>query len=180
MMVYTLHYSETPMGQVFYILRNMVPGSYHRVEGQMNVTAYRKQTSRRAKYSIKVNASSISPLTFDFNTVPANAQQCLDITHDKGLFIIKTYILQHWSTFVTANADGVKFAQEVVHLYNALVGRNMIVKNCCPCEIFINIKEVKVNPQFPKLSLEQFSLYDFSSNVALSIALVEEQSTCQN
>ncbi|KAI7864304.1 uncharacterized protein EV154DRAFT_572498 [Mucor mucedo] len=47
---------------VHYMIKNMLPGSYHRVTGVFSASAYISQTSTRAMLSIRVSPPSLRPL----------------------------------------------------------------------------------------------------------------------
>ncbi|KAI7878544.1 uncharacterized protein EV154DRAFT_486179 [Mucor mucedo] len=133
---------------VHYMIKNMLPGSYHRVTGVFSASAYISQTSTRAMLSIRVSPTLLAPITVDRSTTPADAIQVADSTTTttsnnnnnnsssttttsnttkKLEFLIHLFCLQEWDNCQTSRGDKVAFAEKLLSLYDCLLQQEMII-----------------------------------------------------
>ncbi|KAI7878542.1 uncharacterized protein EV154DRAFT_568885 [Mucor mucedo] len=128
-MNFTIYASGYPF--IHYMIKNMLPGSYHHITGVFSASAYISQTSTRAMLSIRVRPTLIEPVSVDRSTTPSDAIQVTDTptttTSKKLEFLIHLYCLQEWENCETSLGDKVVFAEKLISLYERLHQEDMII-----------------------------------------------------
>jgi hypothetical protein len=83
------------MNFIYYIVRNMLPNTFHEVIGPMSISAYNSQTSNRPMYSIRASPTLLQPVLMVRNPVPPNAAMITadDAVNNKLVFIMSLFIL---------------------------------------------------------------------------------------
>ncbi|KAG2191732.1 hypothetical protein INT47_002956 [Mucor saturninus] len=125
-MNYTIYTNSISM--MHYMVKNMVPGSYHHVTGVFSASAYISQTSTRAMLSMRVSPSLLRPVTVDRSTTPADAIEVNEATAStsKLEFLIHLYCLQRWEDCQSSRGEKVAFAEKLIKLHGKLYNDNII------------------------------------------------------
>lgn len=71
-LIFTMYAND--YGFIYYALKNMVPSSIHAITGNFSISAYNSQTSNRAIYSVRVSASTITPVPTSNSPTVVNAE----------------------------------------------------------------------------------------------------------
>lgn len=117
---FTIYTNSVAM--IHYLVKNMLPGSYHHVAGVFSASAYISQTSTRPMLSMRVSPTLLRPVPVDRSTTPSDAVEVTleSPTSPKLEFLLHLYCLQQWDLCHSSRGDKIVFADKLIKLHEKL------------------------------------------------------------